>query len=122
MTATTRKGAYPFVEWIDLADNNVLVECAVLKHDGSDNVYFIRLDSLDQVDRNRIFQLITSRDAHNYPLWDLMSQKTLGNGENALVFFHQYVRVKTAGGQIIAPGSGMVGASMAGAGSVRIQE
>jgi hypothetical protein len=39
-----------------------------------------------------------------------MSQVTLGNGANALDYFHQYVKVLTPGGAVINPTVGRIGA------------
>lgn len=72
-------------------------EVAVVKMlkagDGSvQSVYYIDVQLLDQVDKGRIKQAITSIHANKYELWDLLSQMTLNNGKNALDYFHQLVR------------------------------
>ena len=115
MTVTTHKGQYPHVEWIDLKADGVLVECAIMKRDPNGNIYFFPLKFLDSVDKRRLFRIITNRNAAMYELWDLMSNITLGNGVNALEFFHQFVRVITPSGQIINPTTGQVGAAAEGA-------
>lgn len=105
---------YPHVEWIDLKDDGTLHECAIMKRDGNGNIYFFEIRSLDDIDKRRLFKIITNRNAHMYELWDLMSQVTLGNGVNALEYFHQLVRVITPRGRIISPTLGVIGASEPG--------
>jgi len=109
--AATQKSKYPHIEWIDLQQNNVLVECAVMKRDNMGNTYFIRLDSIDAVDKKRLFKIVTNRNAGLYELWDLMSNVTLGNGVNALNYFHQLAKVVTPNGQIMAPSTSVIGVS-----------
>jgi hypothetical protein len=105
---------FPHVEWIDLRDDGTLHECAIMKRDANGNIYFFEIHSLDDIDKRRLFKVITNRNAHMYELWDLMSQVTLGNGVNALEYFHQLVRVITPRGRIISPTLGVVGASEPG--------
>ena len=105
---------YPHVEWLDLYGDGTLHECAVVKRDGAGNTYFIRLRELDIVDKRRVFKVVTGRNANNFALWDLLYQTTLGNGMNALTYFHQYVRVKTPRGQIITPTVGTIGGATTG--------
>ncbi len=109
MIATQPSKQYPHVEWIDLHNNGVLVECGVMRKDRSGNIYFIELARLDNVDKRRFFSVITNKNSAHYPLWELMSQITLGNGSNALEYFHQLVRVLTPHGQIINPKAGVTG-------------
>lgn len=104
--------SYPHVEWIDLEGNGTLTEVAVVKKDSSNNVFFIKLTNLDIIDRRRLVNIITNRNAANFALWDLLSNATLGNGMNALNYFHQFVKVKTPRGQILDPGSGSIGAAV----------
>ena len=108
--ATTVKGNYPHVEWVDLYSDGTLHECAIVKRDPADNLYFFEVTKLDSIDKQRLFNIITDRNAPSFELWDLMSQKTLGNGQNALAYFHQLVKVLTPSGKIINPQAGMVGA------------
>jgi hypothetical protein len=104
---------YPHIEWIDLEGNGTLTEIAVVKVDENQNVYFIKLSNLDGIDRQRLANIITNRNSKSFELWDLLSQATLGNGQNALNYFHQFVKIKTPNGQILDPSSGQVGAAMA---------
>lgn len=106
--------AYPHVEWLDLYGDGTLHECAVVKKDNIGNVYFIRIRELDIVDKRRIAKILTGRNATNFALWDLLFQSTLGNGMNALEYFHQYVKVKTPRGQIMQPQVGTIGGAIAG--------
>ncbi len=103
--------AYPHVEWLDLDQNGVLTECAIMKKDPNGNIYHFSVASLDLVDKKRLRDILTSRNANNFPLWDLMQQVTLPNGVNALDYFHQLVKVQTPGGQIIDPMQGRIGAA-----------
>jgi len=106
------KSQYPHIEWLDLADDGVLVECAIMKKTPNGDVYYFPVNSLDEIDRTRLFNVITNRNAKNFELWDLMSNITLGNGMNALIYFHQMVRVRTPGGKILDPQTGRVGAGL----------
>lgn len=112
MTVKTRPSKFPHIEWIDLTDNGVFVECAVVKKDARGNMYIIRLNKLDSIDLARLHDIVTNRNARNYELWDLMAQITLGNGMNALFYFHQLVDVLTPNGQIIKPRLGVVGSQV----------
>jgi hypothetical protein len=103
--------AYPHVEWLDLKNDGINVECAVMKRDSNGNIYHFQLAALDAVDKQRLRNILTGRNARNFPLWDLMQQVTLGNGVNALEYFHQLVKVKTPSGQIIDPVQGRMGAA-----------
>jgi hypothetical protein len=106
---TIKKTNVPHIEWIDLKNNGMMVECAVMKRDNNGNIYHIALNTLDNIDRNRMANIVTNRNAGSFELWDLMSQTTLGNGVNALKYFHQLVKVLTASGQIVSPSSGQIG-------------
>jgi len=106
----TRKGAFPHIEWVDLKDNGTLIEVAVIRRDDNGNLYFFELNTLDAIDRQRLFNIISKRHATSFQLWDLLSQHTLGNGMNALDYFHQMVKILTPSGSIIDPKSGVMGA------------
>lgn len=101
---------FPHIAAADLYGRDVSTEIAVMAIDGRNgDLYFIRLDHLDPIDIKRLKQIILSRDSARYALWDLMDQKTLANGVNALEFFNQFVMVRTVGGEIMKPGSGSRG-------------
>ena len=111
--AVAKHDSLPHVEWVDLGDNGVAIELVVVKRDPTNNdLYFIKTEDMDEIDRRRLVNILKKRDAAKYQLWDLLSNTTLGNGENALDFFHQLVRVKTASGQILVPGTGRAGVVM----------
>lgn len=95
------EGKYPHIEWLDLHGNGVATECAVLKRDAEGNIYHFALQSLDLIDKKRLLDIVTNRNAHLYELWDLMSQITMRNGVNALVYFNQLAKVLTVSGQLI---------------------
>ncbi len=106
-----RQGSHPHIGWIDLKKNGVFVECAIMKRDSNGNVYYFPIKWLDEIDRRRLYKIITNRNARSFELWDLASQITLNNGVNALVYFHQLVRQMTPSGQSITPGLGQSGAA-----------
>lgn len=96
--------ALPHVTLIDLFNNGIDYEVIVLKHNKvNGDVFFIRTDYLDDIDRNRAGMILSRRDAARYEAWDLFAQITLANGVNALEYFHQFVKVKTRSGEIMAP-------------------
>ena len=97
---TIIKGKYPHIEWLDLGQNGVLVECAIMKREKNGDVYFFSLEQIDQIDKARLARIIRGRNAEMFDLYDLMSQVTLGNGVNALIYFQQLAKVRTASGQI----------------------
>ena len=102
------KGKYPHVGWLDLEGQGILTEVAIVKVTDT-GVAFIRLDQIDPIDKQRLFRVISNRNAHLYELWDLMSNVTLGNGANALDYFHQYVKVLTPSGTVMKPQVGRIG-------------
>lgn len=89
---------------MDLYGNGVAHDVVIVKEDEDNgDVYFIKVSDLDSIDRARMRQILTKRNADTMPLWELMSQVTLKNGKNALDYFHQLVKVRTNSGQIINP-------------------
>jgi hypothetical protein len=106
-----KSAQHPHIEWIELAGDGVLHECAVLKRDGFGNVYYFKTNSLDNIDKQRLAAILSDRNANNFELWDLMSHRTLGNGVNALAYFHQLVRVLTPNGKTVDPRQGQIGVS-----------
>lgn len=97
----TIPGKYPHTEWLDLGQNGVLIECAIMKRFPNGDTFFISLESLDRIDKTRLLRILQNRNVTMYELWDLMDQVTLGNGVNALVYFNQLAKVRTASGQIM---------------------
>jgi hypothetical protein len=112
MSINIRAGHLPHIFWIDLGNDGVFVECAVMNRDKLGNITFIRINSLDAVDRRRLLRIVTNRNARTLPLWDVMSSITLANGVNALQYFHQLVEVITQTGRIMRPQSGVLGTGM----------
>ncbi|MNC03130.1 hypothetical protein D3C75_505270 [compost metagenome] len=100
--------AYPHVEWIDLYNNGQLHEVAVVKRDHIGNIYFIALRDLDIVDKRRIAGILSNRNAASVELYELLSQITLGNGVNALEYFHQLVKVRGVNGHVEKPQVGRI--------------
>jgi hypothetical protein len=92
---------YQHVQFLDLYGNGLMEEVVVIKEEVNGDKYFIQTHGLDLVDLERLRTIIDRRDSNLYPLWDLMSQTMLRNGMNALEYFDQLVRVKTAAGPII---------------------
>ena len=109
MAVQTVKGNYPHIEWVDLNNDGVLVEVAIVKKDAMGNIYYIRTDQLDNIDKSRLVKILQNRNAEMYELWDLMSNIMLGNGINALDYFHQVVTVLTPQGVKMKPKLGSIG-------------
>lgn len=102
--------ALPHVEWIDLRLNGIQEEIIVMsKNQNNGDIFFIAIQDLDQIDKMRMLKVLKKKDAHKYPLWDLLSNETLKNGMNALDFFHQLVKIRTVTGKIIPVGAGKMG-------------
>jgi len=100
----------PYYVLVDLYDNGIGHEVIVMKEDKTNgDFYYIKVESLDDVDRKRMQTILMRRDARSLELWDLMSNITLGNGVNALEYFHQLVKIKTKSGKHISPTSGRRG-------------
>ena len=97
------------IEWIELHGDAVLHECAVMRRDGQGNILYLEINNLDDVDKRRLVDILMSRNADKMELWELCEQKTLGNGQNALKYFHQLVKIMTPGGKIIDPRAGVMG-------------
>ena len=111
MAIDIRPGTEPHIFWIDLQNNGVLVQCAVMRRDEAGSIYYIPLENMDDVDRMRLLRIIKNRNANNFELWDLMSNITLNNGVNALEYFHQMVVVMSASGVKGKPTVGRMGAA-----------
>jgi len=105
----SQQGQYPHVEWIELNGDGILHECAVMKRDVYGNILFFKTNDLDEIDKRRLAQILMDRNARNMELWDLMLNKTLGNGVNALEYFNQLVRQLTPNGRIMDPRQGQMG-------------
>ena len=110
-TKTVKKhDIFPHIEWVDLDNNGVAVEIVVMKRDkSSGDLYYIKIADLDDIDRNRLVHILQGRDAGRHELWDVLHNTVLANGENALEFFHQMVKVQTSSGVTMAPSIGRHG-------------
>ena len=109
MSVQQMNGKFPHVKWLDLNETGTMVECAILKKDRMNNIYYIQIDKLDNIDKNRLVKILSSRNVNQMELWDAMSTVTLGNGVNALKYFHQLVKVITDNGSIMSPQLGKQG-------------
>lgn len=98
---------FPHVKRIAL--NGLAVEVLTMMEHANGDLYFINIEHLDEIDKQRMRTILSKRDAAKYPLWDLLDQTTLPNGENALKYFHQMVKGITADGKIFNPGQGRMG-------------
>lgn len=97
----TRKSEFPHIEYIDVNDDGVLEEVAVVKRWEDGSLSYILIASLGAIDKARLLKIVTSGHAGKYELWDLMTQIKLSNGMNALDFFHQnLIKMKRAKGSV----------------------
>ena len=97
-----RDSKYPHIKWLELQDDGVMTECAIMKIDKTTgDVYYFPLTALDPIDKKRLSDIVTSRNAPMFELWDLMKNITLKNGVNALEYFHQLVKIRTQSGRVI---------------------
>lgn len=99
----------PHVVRMDLDDDGVTHECAIVKQDQFGNVIYLKISDMDMIDRERLSKVLMSRFASNLPLWDLLSQTTLKNGINALNYFHQLVKGINGEGDHFVPRIGTAG-------------
>lgn len=102
----------PHVFRIDLDNDGLAHECAVVSTDQYGNVYYLKISDLDSIDRSRIGKILSHRYIKQLPLWDVMSQTTLKNGMNALEYFQQLVKAVTPAGKIFTPKAGAAGYSV----------
>lgn len=114
MAVTMHQGNMPHIFWIDIANDGMFTECAVMKKDGLGNVFFFPLSALDKIDKGRLAKIVSNRNAEAFELWDLMSQITLNNGVNALEYFHQLVEVLSPTGKRTKPREGVIGTAYTG--------
>lgn len=106
----TIQASLPHIVWIDLHNDGVMHECALMKEDELGNKYIFELASLDRIDKGRLTRILQDRNVESFELWDLMANVTLNNGVNALEYFHQLVKVLTPEGKIISPHTSVRGA------------
>lgn len=104
-------GKFPHTKAVDLDNNGVLTEVFVMNTDAHGNMWYFPLTALDAIDKRRLRTILTNKNATVYKTgWELLSQITLGNGQNALLYFNQLVKVKTTSGQILPFNDGRIGA------------
>lgn len=102
------------IGWIDLRNDGTQQEVAVLKENPDNgDIYYIPISDLDEIDRKRLIKILKTPNGQQYPLWELMANNTLANGQNALDFFHQLVKIRTANGTILPVNSGRIGTRVA---------
>lgn len=106
-----QKTNVPHVEWLELNGDGLMHECAIMKRDRNGNTHYLEIAKLDKIDKSRLTRILSSRNATQMELWNLMGDVTLNNGVNALEYFHQMVRVISEAGAIYNPRSGVIGAS-----------
>ena len=99
----------PHVAYMDIHGNGIMSECAIMRKDNLGNIYYFEVKTMDNIDKQRLLKIVQDRNATSFELWDLMSQKTLGNGMNALNYFHQYTKILTANRQILKPNMHEIG-------------
>lgn len=109
MAVFQKKGQVPHTRWINLKGDDIMIECAILKEDNFGNLHYIEIPNLDDIDKRRLTKILMDRNVNNFELWDLMGQKTLNNGVNALRYFHQVVKVISPEGTVMDPREGHVG-------------
>lgn len=95
-----------FIEWVDLENNGLVTECAILKRFDNGDIAYFPVAALDLFDRRRLVDILRSQSASLYTeLWKLLEQNTLGNGVNALAYFNQLAKQRTSNGTILPFGS-----------------
>jgi hypothetical protein len=112
-----------FIKKLDLNRNGVAVEVTLVNsiEVGTDEkgvpqyeLWFIRNDELDAIDRTRLLEVLQKSARVNdfQPLYETLADVTLGNGMNALDYFHQYVKVLYPSGVIQRPKLGVSSVAM----------
>lgn len=102
---------YEHVQYLAVKPDGTEHECVIIKEFPNGDVAYVDLTKLDKIDLDRLTGIIRKRDANKYPLWDVMSNTTLRNGENALEYFHQLTEVLTTNGSVIGVGLGVRGSN-----------
>ena len=58
---------FPHVKLVELYNDGILYECAIMKEDKNNgDLYFMRIDEMDDIDRARLRQILSRRDAEKY--------------------------------------------------------
>lgn len=103
-----------FIKNLDLNRNGVGIEVTIVNsiNVGQDEhgnpqyeIWFIKNDELDPIDKQRLLEVLQKSARVNdfQPLYETLADVTLGNGQNALDYFHQYVKVQYPSGIIQRP-------------------
>lgn len=85
-------GAQRHMEALPLDADGTLQEVIVLKRYGNGDRIFIRVQDLDDEDQKRMRSFLSEQHAAMFELWDLLANRRLGNGMNALEYFHQLAK------------------------------
>lgn len=94
----------------DIDDSGLLAEIMVVKKFKDGSIYYIAIDPLHMIDKQRIKKIVSSQHADKYEAWELLSQTKLSNGMNGLDFFHSNnVKVKRPKGARAVTGAGLAG-------------
>jgi hypothetical protein len=112
-----------YIKKLDLNRNGIGIEVTIVnaidvgQNENGDpeyEIWFIKNDELDNIDKQRLLEILTkSARVHDFqPLYETMADITLGNGENALDYFHQYVKVLYPSGIIQKPKLGRAAMSV----------
>lgn len=112
-----------YIKNLDLNRNGVAVEVTVVnalivgtdeKGTPQHEIWFIKNDELDPIDKQRLLEVLQKSARVNdfQPLYETLADVTLGNGVNALDYFHQYVKVLYPSGVIQRPKLGRTAVSV----------
>jgi len=96
-----RDSNFPHIKFMDIHGNGIMEEVAIMKVFENDDIAYIPISSLDGTDKQRLLSIVTDKHSRMFDLHELMKSTKLKNGLNALEYFQQLVRVRTASGQII---------------------
>jgi hypothetical protein len=90
-----KETSLPHIFLIDVEDNGLLKECAVVNEFDDGSLAYVDLGALHQIDKARIKRVVTSIHANKYPLYELLSQVKFSNGLNGLDYIHSnFVKIK----------------------------
>lgn len=111
------------IEYIDVNDDGVLEEVAVVKRSEDGTIHYIDVAPLHKIEKARLKRIVTSQHADKYPLWELLAQSKLENGMNALDFFHSnLIKVKRGTGTTSTQfGGGLASAGVLAGGMPGVQ-
>lgn len=113
---------YRQIKFIDIKNNGIMEECAVMKIFENGDIAFIPIANLDMTDKQRLLKVISSEYGHMFDLHELLKNSTLKNGMNGLEYFQQLVKVLTPSGQIIDVSANRRGAIIKPQNTTSLQE